>query len=86
MRTGGLVKEKYQEEKFRNVMRQITDIFNLEVPMDVDYSEVYQMDKVSDDFRQIRYVNLYTRTLIDEVWAKEDFLEMTTDEGGVVYG
>ncbi len=86
IRLGGLVKEKYQEADFRKVMRELTDVFNLEVPMHVEFSEFYQLDRLRDDFRRMKYAEMHTQTLIKGIWAKSEHVELSEDEKGVVYG
>lgn len=86
IRLGGLDREKYQEEDFRKVMREITDVFNLEVPVHVEFSEVYQLERVRDNFRQMKYAEMQTSTLIKDIWAKHEHIELIEDVKGVVYG
>jgi hypothetical protein len=86
VRFGGLIKEKYQEEEFKRIMRRITDVFNLEVPVYVEHSELYQMDRIRDDFRQIKYMEMNSLSLIKDTWMKSEKLELIMDEKEVVYG
>ena len=86
IRLGGLLTEKYPEEDFRRMMRQVTGIFNLEVPLRVDFSEFYRLEKPYEGFRQIVSCGLHTQTLIKDVWFKYEDLEMIEDGKGVVYG
>jgi len=86
IRLGGLQKEKYPEEDFRRMLRQVTGIFNLEVPVHVDFSEFYRLSQPWKGFRQILCCGAHTQTLIKDVWIKNEDLEMNEDEKGVVYG
>ena len=86
MRLGGLLTEKYPEEAFRRMMRKITGIFNLEVPMNVDFSEFYRLAQpLNNGFRQMLCCGMQTQTLIKDVWFKYEDLEMNEDGKGVVY-
>ena len=86
VRLGGLLPEKYPEEDFRRMLRKITGIFNLEVPVYVDFSEFYSLTKPDASFRQIRCCGMRTQSLIKDVWLKHEDLEMKEDGKGVIYG
>lgn len=86
IRLGGLLAEKYPEDGFRRMMRNVTGIFNLEVPVHVDFSEFYRLEQPYKGFRQILSCGLRTQSLIKDVWLKHEDLEMIEDEKGVVYG
>ena len=86
IRLGGLLEEKYPEESFRRMIRKVTGIFNLEVPLYVDFSEFYRLTQPREGFRQMLCCGLRTQTLIKDVWLKHEDLEMNEDGKGVVYG
>jgi hypothetical protein len=83
---GGLIAEKYPEEAFRRMMRKATGIFNLEVPMHVEFSEFYRLTKPVEGFRQTVCCGLCMQTIVRDVWLKHEDLEMNEDGKGVVYG
>jgi hypothetical protein len=86
IRLGGLQTEKYSEEAFRRMMRNLTGIFNLEAPMHVEFSEFYRLTRPQEGVRQIQCCGLRTQTLVKDVWLKHEDLEMHEDGKGVVYG
>jgi hypothetical protein len=84
---GGLVKEKYPEYELRKQLRMITG--NQNPPTDnpqVEFAELYRMERVSSDFLQLAYGLLQTETLLADTWVKSEELELITDENGIVYG
>lgn len=85
-RVGGPDEEKYQDGELMRLLRKVTGIFNLRVnDLYVDYSELYHVEKIRDDFRQLLYAEQYLETMINQAWMKSERLEMKTDEKGVVY-
>ena len=86
IRLGGLLAEKYPEDGFRRMMRKVTGIFNLEVPMHVEFSEYYHLSQPREGFRQLLSCGMRTQTHIRDVWLKHEDLEMIEDGKGVVYG
>lgn len=73
---GGLAADKYKESEMRQKLRLLTGEQNPAIDTDVNFIEVYRMDKLQDDFRLPSYGLFQTSTQIETLWEKAEECEI----------
>ena len=82
----GIDEKQLQERELKDFLRKATGHSNIHLPLVLDSDKYFRLDKIHDNFRHLKYAELTTQTLLRELWVKEEYIELISDEKGVIYG